>query len=348
MPITMQVPVIFADNAQTTDAELQLIREMGITNVDLNFGLAQCSEQGVRDILARLARFGLVAGNLSCMPLQKNPSIILGRDDRDEHIERFRDLVRIAAAVGVPVVSVAWQPNGILRTGRAACELSHGGLTGYVEQAEVEARPAANGREYSADEIWDNFAYFLERTVPLCEELGVRMALHPNDPPIPSLAGAASLIWRTSDYNRAFALAGESPALAMKMCVGCWLEGGEAFGNLMDDIADFTRRNKIAVVHFRNVSATLPNFTETLAEDGYANMYRIMRRFVECGYEGLMSVDHVFSDAAQNEGRGTDRPGYVIVALDQDATSNPTMRYAYPTGYAKGLLHAAECELGLR
>jgi len=344
MAITMQVPVIFTTDKCTTPQELQLIREMGIDNVDLNFGLEFCNETDLTRILTHLKHYGLTAGNLSCMPLQKNKSIILGCEDRDEQIDLFNNLVRLAAKVNVPLVSVAWQPNGILRSGRVVCDCSYGAVTGYADMAEIDGRDNANDRAYDADEIWDNFKYFLDKVMPVCKENNVRLALHPNDPPVPILAGVASLIYNVECYRKAFAL-DDTGLLTMKMCVGCWLEGGDAFGDLMSDIEEFVSRKRVSVVHFRNVSGTMPVFYETLAEDGYANMYDIMKQFVKCGYDGVMSVDHVFSPARGNENETLQ---YVVVALNQDENDNPTMRYAYPTGYAKGLLHAAERELGKR
>ena len=89
---------------------------------------------------------------------------------------------------------------------------------------EILSRPISNDREYGEEEIWNNFKYFMDRALPVCEEAGVKLALHPNDPPVPSLGGVHSLIWNTDCYKRAFAMVENSPYLTMKMCIGCWLE----------------------------------------------------------------------------------------------------------------------------
>jgi len=78
----------------------------------------------------------------------------------------------------------------------------------------------------------------------------------------------------------------------MKLCVGCWLEAGDAFGNLMEDIAWFVGRGKVLAVHFRNLSGPMPYFEEVLLEDGYGDMYGIMKQLVRCGCDALISVDH--------------------------------------------------------
>ncbi|WP_159459698.1 mannonate dehydratase [Scatolibacter rhodanostii] len=320
MSIKIQLPM----GTKHTDEELAFIREMGVSFSNLNVMPDEATYENVMAVMERYAKYDIAVSDLACPPLQKNASIILGKPNRDVEIDKFIDFIELAAKVKVPIVSVAWQPNGIFRTGVAARPHTRGGRSAYADLKEIEARPVSNDREYGMEEIWGNFHYFLEKVIPVCEENGVRLALHPNDPPVKSLGGVASLIYNTETYRKAFALAKESPALGMKLCVGCWLEGGNQFGNLMQDIRTFCEQDKVLVVHFRNVSSTLPYFEETLSEDGYANMYEIMKQFVACGYQGYMSIDHAF--------KGYPEMGGMLGAC------------AYPTGHMKGLLHAAEIE----
>lgn len=320
MSVQVQIPARLGH----TDEELAFIREMGVHWLNMNVLPADANYDTLAREQERLARYDLAISDLACPPLQKNASIILGRSDRDEQLYRFADFVRLSARLGVGIVSVAWQPNGILRTGRAACPHTRGGVSAYADLDEIASRPLLNDRVYEAGEIWDNFRYFLDRILPVCTECGVRLALHPNDPPVPSLGGVASLIYNTACYDRAFEMA-HSPALGVKLCVGCWLEGGSGFGDLMADIQRLCREDRVLVVHFRNVSSPLPRFEETLCEDGYANMYAIMKQFVRCGFDGYMSADHAFA--------GHPSMGGTLGA------------FAYPTGYMKGLLHAAEQEV---
>lgn len=322
MPVRFQMPARMGH----TDEELAFIREMGIRYLNLNVMPPQANDEELMREKERLARFDLEISDLACPPLQKNPAIILGQENREQELDRFCDFVRLSGRMGVKIVSVAWQPNGIFRTGRACRPCTRGGVSAYADLEEIAARPISNDREYGEEEIWENFAYFLQRVLPVCEECGVRLALHPNDPPVESLGGVHSLIYNMDCYERAFALANNSPALGIKLCVGCWLEGGKAFGNLMEDIRSLCRRDKILVVHFRNVSGQLPYFEETLSEDGYADMYEIMKQFVRCGYNGYMSVDHAFA--------GHPSMGGALGA------------FAYPTGHMKGLWEAAMRECG--
>ena len=139
------------------------------------------------------------------------------------------------------------------------------------------------------------------------------MALHPNDPPVPYLGGVGSLIMSADDYRRAFDLANDSPYLGMKLCTGCWTEGGLLFtDDMLGDIDEFVRRGKVFEVHFRNVTSPLnPDysgyFEECLAEDGYADMYEIMLQFVRSGYNGPIFCDHTHRSVDASLGSSTNR-----------------------------------------
>ena len=190
--------------------------------------------------------------------------------------------------------------------------------------AELDARPLTHGREYGEDEIWANFAYFMERLIPVAEEAGVRLALHPNDPPVPKLGGVPCLIQSWDSYKRAFDVAG-SRALGMEFCCGCWLEGGTAgFGDILDGIRWCAEQDRILLVHFRNISSPLPAFTETFLDNGYMDMYQIMRVLVETGYGNTVTLDHTpIMEPALGRGTGT----------------------AYAIGYMRALRERAEAEV---
>ena len=79
----------------------------------------------------------------------------------------------------------------------------------------------------------------------------------------------------------------DSPALGMEFCAGCWLEGGAAFGDVLAGVRELAEQDRILLVHFRNISAPLPHFVETFLDNGYMDMYRIMRVLVETGLIGL-------------------------------------------------------------
>ena len=305
------------------DSWFRSVRAMGIKYIAPNFALEDATYDGVMRLKEKAAEYGLEISDAGCPRLQKCAEIHLGKPDRDEWIARYNEFTRVLGKCGIPVNYIAWQPNGIQRTATDIGKYNRGMKSFICDMDEINARPIANDRAYGEKEIWDNFKYFIDRALPVCEEADVKLALHPNDPPVPELCGVHSLIYRTQDYDRAFELAGDSPYLTMKMCIGCWLES-ESFGNLMQDIETYCKRDKISIVHFRNVSSTMPYFEETLLEDGYADMYAIMKQLVKCGYNGFLNIDHSFFDDAGK------RP---------DPVSE-----AYFLGYMKAMLMAAERE----
>jgi mannonate dehydratase len=85
-----------------------------------------------------------------------------------------------------------------------------------------------------------------------------------------------------------------SPNVGLCLCVGCWLEGGDLMGkDIIETIKYFGARNKIFKVHFRNVNAPLPYFVETFVDDGYQDMYQVMRALREVNYDGILIPDHI-------------------------------------------------------
>jgi mannonate dehydratase len=149
------------------------------------------------------------------------------------------------------------------------------------------------GREYSEEEIVDNYVYFCRQIAPVLEDHGVHIGFHPDDPPaFKSLGGVARINGTFDQIKRNIEIA-ESPNIGHAFCAGVWLEGGDAMGmEVLDAIRYFIGTGKIWEFNFRNVSGTLPSFVETFMDNGYYNMYPIMKTLVELGYSGLIHQDH--------------------------------------------------------
>ena len=267
----------------------------------------------------RVEAAGLTLYNAGNMTVAKSDKIHLGLPGRDEIIADFQEFVRNLGKAGIHTTTFTWEPTQVWSSEPSETRSAR---ARHVELAEMQQRPYTHGRAYSEEEIWANFEYFMRRILPVAEEAGVRLALHPNDPPTDTLGGIPCLIHRYEDYVRAYQIA-NSPNLGMEFCVGCWLEGGEGFGDLFKAIREFNAQGKIFIVHFRNITAPLPTFTETFLDNGYMEMYRVMKVFVETGYSGTMILDHSPRFAAAYPGADT----------------------AYAIGYMRALIERAEAEL---
>jgi mannonate dehydratase len=144
----------------------------------------------------------------------------------------------------------------------------------------------------SHEELWERVAFFLEEVVPVAEEAGVKLAAHPDDPPVPTMRGQPRLVYQPQLYQRLLDLK-PSPANALEFCLGT-LEEMENLGekDIYDFIDDYSSQGKLAYVHFRNVKGNVPNYQETFVDEGDLNMLRVLRILKKNNFEGVLIPDH--------------------------------------------------------
>jgi mannonate dehydratase len=168
---------------------------------------------------------------------------------------------------------------------------ARGLVTRVFDEGVARSYPRSHGREYGEQEIWQTFTRFAKAVVPVAEEAGVRIGLHPDDPPIPTLGGIARIFRNVAGYRRALEIT-NSPYFGFCLCVGTWAEGGKATGRTpVDMIREFAP--KIFKIHFRNIDRPLPTFTETFVDDGYLDMHEILRELRKANFHGVIVPDHV-------------------------------------------------------
>jgi mannonate dehydratase len=323
-------------SADAPDDELQLARQMGFEYVqvygpgsgspDLS-GAAPGTFIPSYDYLARVVeRFQRAGLKIYNWGNWRNEAIIRGLPHRDEVIAGYAGMLRALGRVGIPCTTYAhW--SVVPELFRTEAEPIRGGARapGFdVAKASPVLAQLRHGREYSEQEIWDNFAYFITRAAPAAEDAGVWIAMHPDDPPLPSVAGVPRCIFSSfAGYERALEIA-DSPNVGVCLCTGCWLEGGEGMGKgVVEAIHAFGAMGKLFHVHFRNVSAPLPHFVETFVDAGYMDMYLVMKALREVDYRGGVAPEHTPAMAGQR------RTGV-----------------AFTFGYVKALLERANAEVG--
>lgn len=317
--------------SDATDDYLRYLTQMNISHCFVMFRNEHTNYDDVNRTLERVRKAGLTVDDAGNGQLYKHPSIHLGLEDRDEWIEKYNALNRWLGNAGVKVGYATWDTGRVSTSWWKAGEHTHGAVGRIVDMEEINARAPAFGKEYDYDTMWANFEYFLRAALPVCKEVDMKLALHPCDPPARFYEGCSSIITSSDDYRKAMKRADEIQEelglgtkehyLGVKFCCGCWLEGGAAFGDILYDLRDFISQKRVHTIHFRNVSGTLPYFEETLLEDGYMDMYKIMQVLVECGYDGPVYVDHVLRY--------------------DEKTGGEMASFAYATGYMKGLMAAA-------
>ena len=152
-----------------------------------------------------------------------------------------------------------------------------------------EALPAAGEPKPTEEEMWRNLEYWIRKVTPAAEQAGIRLGIHPDDPPVAQLAGVPRLLRNHAAYRRLIEIY-PSPSNAIEFCQG-------TFSEMQDDIYEairyFGSRNKILYVHFRNVSSPVPKFREEFINTGYVDMAKAMRTYREAGFQGVLIDDHV-------------------------------------------------------
>jgi mannonate dehydratase len=244
-----------------------------------------------REPLTRMKRrFDEVGFTLSVIesspPMQK---IRLGLPGRDEEIDGFCALVRYMGELGIPVLCYNFMAHfGWLRT---AVDLrGRGGalVTGYDDIVMQDGPPTEYGI-VPEERIWENLAYFLERVVPVAEAANVRLAMHPDDPPLSPIRGIGRIMRSVENFQRLIDLV-PSPVNGITLCQG-------NFTLMTDDlpgvIRHFGRQKKIFFVHFRDVCGTAENFVECFHEEGRTDMLACMRAYKDIGFDGVLRPDHV-------------------------------------------------------
>jgi len=286
---------------EASQADLQLIRQMGVEYAVVWTNAEKASYEyyaSRKEIFAKeeVKIYGF--GNSS---VHNQDAIVLNLPNRDEKVEEYKRHLRNLGKAGIPYTTYAHMANGIWSTER---EVTRGGAparafdvekarVGYWDGAEYRA-PLSHGREYSQDEIWENFTRFIQEVAPVAEEAGVRIGIHPDDPPVPELGGVPRCIFSNFEgYRRALEIA-DSPNVGMCLCVGCWLEGGELMGkSAVETIHYFGERKKLFKIHFRNVNQPLPHFVETFIDDGYGDMYPVIQALRDVEFDGVLIADHI-------------------------------------------------------
>jgi mannonate dehydratase len=227
--------------------------------------------------------------------------VTLNLPGRDKKIAEYLAYIRLLGKAGIHYSTYAHMGNGIWSS---PPEETRGGATGRALRLKTAVghwagkkwqQPLSHGRRYTEDELWENYTYFIRKVVPVAEEAKVYIGIHPDDPPVYDLGGVPRCIFGNFDgYVRALEIA-DSPNIGVCLCVGSWIEGGAQTGkNVVDAIRHFAAQKKLFKIHFRNVSAPLPEgFVETFPDDGYVDMSRVMRVLHESGYTGAVISDHL-------------------------------------------------------
>jgi mannonate dehydratase len=287
--------------ANPSDDDLLALKQLGVEWANVGAPKELANAEGFLQIRQRYEKAGIKVWNIGNAMVHNMEEVTLNLPGRDAKIEEYKNYLRNLAKAGIVYTTYAHMGNGIWSSttrgesrGASARQLNMASPDKVgVWNGKTFREPLSHGREYSVPEIWENYTHFIRQVAPVAEELGIRIGIHPDDPPAPAIAGVPRPIFSSFDgYKRAFEIA-DSPNVGMCLCCGCWLEGGPLMGkDVIETIRAFGRQGKIWKVHFRNVDRPLPHFVETFMDNGYMDMYRIVTALKEVNFNGVVILDH--------------------------------------------------------
>lgn len=248
-------------------------------------------------------------------------AVRLGTDGRDDEIDRFATLLRNLGELGVEVVCYDWMAG--LRWARTSTTVPARGdsLTSAYSDEQMRRGPTpAAARSTTEADLWENLEYFLERVVPVAEEAGVKLGLHPDDPPIGDVRGMPRIVNSVEAYDRVLDIV-DSEHNGITFCQG-------NFSAMGVDVPETIRHfgDRISFVHFRDVEGPADDFVETWHDAGPTDMAAAIDAYHDVGFDGPIRPDHVPTMA----GEDNSVPGYHVTGK------------LFAVGYMRGLIEQSE------
>ncbi len=291
------------------ESRYRLARQIGINHALVGVGGALSKvtpdryQETLRRIDSEFRSAGLTIAGVESHPVPAE-KIKLGQAGRDEEIGNYRAAIEALASVGIPMICYNFMAGlGWYRT-RTDIPERGGALTSEFDYKASREQGLTQWGEISEQKVWENIEYFLKAVIPTAEKAGVKMALHPDDPPISPLRGLGRILTSARNYRRVLSLV-PSPVNGITFCQANF----KAMGENMEALArEWCGQKKIFFVHFRDIEGQGEHFRETFHDNGPTDMARMLQVYQESGFDGPIRPDH----APTLEGESNANPGYAM------------------------------------
>ena len=257
----------------------------------------------LKTLRAEIEDAGLVLAAIENLDPAHWYDILLDGPQRPQQIEKVKTIIRRLGEAGIPVLGYNFSLAGVC--GRVTAPLGRGraitvGMDGPCDDEPIpngmiwnmvydRGAPAGSLSTISREELWRRLQGFLDEVIPVAEQSGVRLAAHPDDPPMPTMRQQPRLVYQPHMYQRLIDLA-PSRSNTLELCVGTLAEMTE--GNIYDAVDRYSKQGKIAYIHLRNVVGKVPHYRETFIDEGEVDMIRILAILHRNRFDGVVIPDH--------------------------------------------------------
>lgn len=326
------------------DRVLIFARQLGLSSIQLhapnppNRDHRHWTLEDLQALRDRCEDAGLRLEGIENLPPEWFREIQTGGPGRDQQIDDYLTTIRNMGKVGIPVLGYHFMVNYVWRTDMNRRVRGGARASGFdLRQAARQGNALASYKltppsdeAISAEQLWDNYRYFLEAVLPEAEQSGVKIALHPDDPPLsdPALGRAARIMTSPRELAKAEELAGGSSAWALTLCVGTVSEMG-GMAAVLEVVRNLGRRGRIACVHLRDVKGITEEFAECFLGDGNCDPAAVMSALAASGFDGFVIDDHV--PRLIGDGRGWS---------DTSSAAYCSRGRAHAIGYLQGVMRA--------
>jgi mannonate dehydratase len=220
------------------EKHINFLKQMGVEYLEIRIPSEQSSLKNIIDIRDKVKKAGLKVFEIMLADKYNFKEAALGLPGREEEISFFQNFLRDLGKAGIDTTTYAWQTGGVYKTGTT---MTLGCRSRLFELESAKGEPNSYDKEFSEAELWDNYEYFMKRVLPVAEDTGVRLQLHPNDPPV-THKGVPRIFSSTKAFRHAMEISNHSPYSGMLFCTGTFAEmsGPEGKGeDLVEAIHEF-------------------------------------------------------------------------------------------------------------
>jgi mannonate dehydratase len=316
------------------DTSVEMLRyavQLGYEQVVVNTprdlpGVDRWNVADLRAMKERVEAHGLQIAAIENTPMSFYADAMTNGPRAAQQIGNYKQTIEAIGEIGVPILGFHWMANDVWRSNLALKGRGGVRLTEFDYSKLDDPDRLTHGRAYGREEMWTYFRNFMDEVLPVAESSGVRLALHPDDPPVDELGGIPRLFSSHQRIRDVVDTYGGNPAFGLEFCLGTVSEMSEGADQLLFEMI---KRNAVAYIHFRDVKGHVPQFHESFLGEGNLNVVAVLRTLQDLGFKGFLIDDHV----PLLDGDPEIVPGYV------DSPYAFRGR-AYANGYLQGMVKA--------